>query len=318
MKVLITGASGFLGSWLTRVLSIEYQVCALTRETSNLYKISDLQGIQIVQLKSNFWVNFIKEFRPDVLILNDWSGVGNRNKNDLEQSENVSRIHQLVLAAKNSGVKVIIGVGSQAELGPISSSISETAPDRPTTIYGRAKIETRLVLQKELSGTDIRFIWMRIFSTYGPLDDGSWLIPNMVDSLSINKQFKMTKGEQEWSYLHAYDLALAFATVIQDLGINGIVNVGNPQVISIREAGLTIGKLLKKERFLEFGALDYQSDQIMRLQPLCETLTNTGWYPKISFEQGIKQTIEWLQRKQLSEINTIRGEVVTFNLPVRP
>ena len=317
MKVLITGASGFLGSWLTRVLSKNYQVCALVRDTSNLHKISDIQEIQKVRLKPEYWVSFIQESRPDVLILNHWSGVGNTNRNDSAQFENGVRIHQLVVAAKNSGVKVIMGVGSQAELGPVSSTISETAADQPRTAYGQAKTETRRVIQEELSKTDVRFIWMRIFSTYGPLDEGSWLIPNIVDSLSINKNLKMTKGEQEWSYLHAYDLALAFATVINNPSVRGIVNIGNPQVISIRDVALTIGQFLGKERFLEIGALDYRVDQVMKLKPLCETLTINGWYPKISFEEGIKQTIDWLQRKNLSEIKTISGEKVAMNLPVR-
>ncbi|NDE07866.1 MAG: NAD-dependent epimerase/dehydratase family protein, partial [Chloroflexi bacterium] len=61
----------------------------------------------------------------------------------------------------------------------------------------------------------IRFVWMRIFSIYGPLDTGAWLIPNIVDSLVSDKRIALTKGEQQWSYLHAYDLALGFQKVIE-------------------------------------------------------------------------------------------------------
>jgi nucleoside-diphosphate-sugar epimerase len=159
---------------------------------------------------------------------------------------------------------------------------------------------------------------MRIFSTYGPLDDGAWLIPNIVDSLMKNKKIGLTKGEQEWSYLHAYDVASAFQTVIREKHIHGIVNVGNTQTISIYDAATTIGRILEKQELLEFGALDYRPDQVMRLQPLCETLTKAGWHPQISFEQGIRQTIDWLQRKELQPIITDSGQSLDFKLPVRP
>jgi UDP-glucose 4-epimerase len=318
MKVIITGASGFLGSWLCRVLASEFEVIALVRETSNLVKLTDPKNIEIIQLKNSLWGEYLAASSPDILILNHWTGVGNENRNDPRQLENVQAMLLLADAAITAGVNTIIGVGSQAELGPVNSVISENALDQPTSIYGQAKVDTRLAIEALTKAAETRFIWMRIFSTYGPLDDGTWLIPKIVDSLANDRGIALTKGEQQWSYLHAYDLALAFQTVIRERPINGIVNVGNPQTISIRNAASTIGKILEKEELLEFGALEYRPDQVMRLQPLCETLTKSGWRPQISFEQGIRQTIDWLQRKDLQPIITESGQSLDFKLPVRP
>ena len=127
----------------------------------------------------------------------------------------------------------------------------------------------------------------------------------------------MTKGEQRWSYLHAYDLASAFRTAIEDPNISGIVNVGNPETISVFEVASTIGEILKKEKLLVFGALEYRSDQVMRLHPECETLTGSGWRPLIDFEVGIKQTIDWLQGKRLQPLITNAGKILDFKLPSR-
>ena len=317
MKVLITGASGFLGSWICRVLASELEVVGLVRETSKLNRISDLKSVEVIRMESSLWADCITELRPDVLILNHWSGVNNQNRNDPLQIKNVKAIQKMAEAAVIAGVKTIIGVGSQAELGPLASAISEFEIDNPTTVYGQAKVETRLAIENLVKATEVRFIWMRIFSTYGPLDEGTWLIPNIVDSLMNNREMRLTNGEQEWSYLHAYDLASAFRTVVGTPGLKGIVNVGNPKTISIYKVASIIGEFLNKKELLLFGALDYRSDQVMRLEPLCEALSSAGWHPQISFEEGIRQTIDWLQKKPLEPLKTLAGKTLDIKLPLR-
>jgi nucleoside-diphosphate-sugar epimerase len=317
MKVLITGASGFLGSWISRVLTERHEVIGLVRETSQLNRISDLKNVTIVPLESSNWADYIAESCPDVLILNHWSGVSNLNRNDTAQIENAKAIQRIAEAAVVAGVKTIIGVGSQAELGQIESTISELEKDNPTTAYGCAKVETRLAIENLIRGKQVRFVWMRIFSTYGPLDEGTWLIPNIVDSLLNDREMSLTKAEQQWSYLHAYDLAVAFRTVIENPSLKGVINVGNPQTISVREVASIIGEILNKKELLLFGALDYRPDQVMRLEPLCETLTSAGWSPQISFDEGIRHTTDWLQKKPTKPLKTLAGKILDFKLPSR-
>jgi UDP-glucose 4-epimerase len=317
VRIILTGASGFLGSWILRIISEQHEVYALVRKTSNLDKIACIPQVKIVSLEIEAWADFVTSIKPEVLVLNDWDGVASINRNDEAQFENVLRIQSLCSAAIDSGVKRIVGVGSQAELGPINSAIEESAADNPTTNYGRAKVQVRNNIQELTIDTETEFLWMRIFSTYGPLDGGSWLIPNIVDSLMNNREIGLTKGEQQWSYLHAYDLASAFRTVIEKPGLKGIVNVGNPQTISVHEVASIIGEILNKKELLLFGALDYRSDQVMRLEPLCETLLSSGWNPQISFDEGIRQTINWLQKKPLEPLKTLDGKTLDFKLPSR-
>ena len=171
MRIIVTGASGFLGSWICRVLSSSHEVVALVRKNSSLKKIFDLQNLHVTNLIESSWGDYIFQECPDILILADWWGVGNEHRNDLKQFDNVERIRKLVCHARDSGVKTIIGVGSQAELGSVQSIITEGNADNSSTLYGKAKIETRIMIENELRGSNVRFVWMRVFSTYGPLDD---------------------------------------------------------------------------------------------------------------------------------------------------
>jgi nucleoside-diphosphate-sugar epimerase len=317
MRILVTGASGFLGSWICRLLSSNFETFALIRPSSNLHRIGDLEKLNVISSEEAHWGEVIREYKPDVLILADWWGVGNIHRNNLEQIDNLKRMLIVGEAAKASGVNLVIGLGSQAELGPVLDDISEKLIDNPTSEYARAKIACRLAMQNIFHSTETRFVWMRIFSTYGPLDDGPWLIPQLVDSITRKKVMDLTDGIQEWSYLHAYDFASAVLAVVKKTDLQGIIHVGNPETITIKDAVAIVGRLMNGEDLLNFGVVQYRPDQVMRMKPICETLTSIGWKPSISFEEGIKQTVEWLTNNTISPIQTLTGERLLFNFPSR-
>ena len=318
MKIVVTGSSGFLGSWICRVLAQSHEVVALVRPTSDLFRLSGINNLAVMPINPEDWNKYILQSKTNALVLADWWGVGNIERNDPRQFENIERMTSLASAAEHSGIETVIGVGSQAELGPISNVITEDLPDNPTTKYGIAKAEARLKLTDIFQKSDTRFVWMRIFSAYGPLDTGNWLIPQTVDSLLRGEVMKLTKGEQEWSYLHAFDLAKAFQIVLENSSIEGVVNVGNPQTINLKEAIVEIAQNLEGQQLLEFGAVDYRPDQVMKLKPLCENLSQAGWSPQVTFKDGIAQTISWLKRESSNQLKMISGEVADFNLPIRP
>ena len=317
MKIAVTGASGFLGSWMCRVLAKEHEVIALVRPISDTYRLIGISNLQIISRDSSEWAGFITAQKPDVLILAHWWGVGNQDRNDERQFDNIEHMKDLANAARDGGVGLVIGVGSQAELGPVSDRITEDLPDNPTTKYGQAKSEARKLMQDSLKGSATRFVWMRIFSTYGPSDTDSWLIPQLIDVLTQGEVMKLTKGEQEWSYLHAFDLARAFQAVVENGSISGVVNVGNPQTIILKDAIHLVADQLGAQDLLGFGALAYRPDQVMKLEPACESLTAIGWKPIVTFENGIKQTIQWRHRMALDPLRCEDGQEVVFKLPSR-
>ena len=318
MKVVVVGASGFLGSWLTYELAKFNDVIALGREKTNFWRLSCNERISIGCLPVELWAELIIHEDPDVLVFADWSGVAGENRNSIEQFENVSRWRNVLVNYRGKNLKTVIGLGSQAELGPVSGSILESAPDNPTTIYGQAKVEGRHSLESICNDLNLRFVWMRIFSTYGPLDNGNWLIPNLVDSLNKKRVMLLTLGEQEWSYLHAYDFANAVQMVIENEFLAGVVNVGNQNTLSIREVANKVGNYFDSVGLLEFGAVPYRQDQVMELRPVCESLTDLGWNPKIDFDQGLTQTIEWLLGKEIGPLITQNGYRLDFRVPIRP
>lgn len=314
MKILITGASGFLGSWFCRVLSEKHEVTALVRTKSDLSRIVDIKNLNIEILEEEKWTKFITENNFEVFVFNDWWGVGNKFRNDDRQFENVDRFKKMISAASKPNTKLVIGVGSQAELGPVSGTISENQTDNPSTKYGLAKVEARKALLEGACDYNIRTAWLRIFSTYGPLDSSGWLITDTISNLLSNQIMELTWGEQDWSYLHSYDLAKALETVIETDSINGIVNAGNPNTNKISQVANLIAEKLKKKNFIKLGALPYREDQVMELKPNCEKLTAAGWRPMVSLNSGISNLIDWFSQTD-SPLLLDNGTKIDLNLP---
>ena len=293
-KILVTGGSGFLGSWVVRVLCRSgYRPILLVRPETNLFRLKGLDNLEIIKKESESWPEFVEKTSPNSVISLDWSGVGNSKRNEQSQFLNIERILSVAKSAQKVGVAIYIGVGSQAEVGPTKSIISEDFPTNPTTEYGRAKCQVRLSLEELFENTTVQFSWGRIFSTYGPLDSLSWLIPQMILAFKNRTEFKMTKGEQNWNYLHAYDFSTAILAILQEGVGQGTINIANPKTETVINIAKTVASKMDALDLLRIGAQDYRIDQVFDLVPDVRKLMSLGWKPKIEFEDGVEQLINW-------------------------
>ena len=91
MKVIIFGASGFLGTVLANHLSRNHQITAVSREDSNLSGILYNENLTIRRLETSKWSELIREVKPDTVISAFWNGVakGERDK-ELVHLQNIS------------------------------------------------------------------------------------------------------------------------------------------------------------------------------------------------------------------------------------
>lgn len=314
MKIIVTGATGFLGSWVCRILQIHHSVTALVRDESMGWRLSGIPGIRIIEARIEDWHYEINSLGPDAYISMDWWGVEGRYRNDSRQICNVERTFKLL--EKLDPIPLVIGTGSQAELGAVTELISESQQDAPTTDYGRAKVEARNLFAQYSATTNSRFAWARVFSTYGPLDSNNWLIPSTMQALSDGVEMPLTLGEQEWSFLHANDLGEAFRVIIEKSELSGVINVGNPETVKLREVTKLIAELVGSPEMLKFGAIPYRENQVMRLAPICESLTKVGWRPVVSLQNGLKNLCQWLVHKKNIPLALNDGTRRDFNLPI--
>lgn len=311
MRIVVTGANGFLGSWICRILSQYHEVYPFVRHESRIYKLMGGSFREIIYFSEESFDLSVKKVSPDVVVLCDWWGVLNKDRNNYRQFMNVERMRNRIPTLRK--VETIIGIGSQAEVGATDKLITEDIMDSPTTKYGKAKVEVRKLLETKLVG-DTRFIWGRIFSTYGPLDWDGWFIPSLIRAMLDERPISVTKGEQEWSYLHSYDLAKAIDNIVVDTGIKGIVNIGNPQTVRISSVAQLIVEKFGRPDLIKLGDLPYRRDQVMNLSPLTSKLNQSGWIPQIDLLAGISHLADWM-RGENNPILVSNNKSFNFKLP---
>lgn len=299
-RALVTGASGFIGSFLVdRLLRHHVAVAILRRPTTDLWRLGP-QATAVQHLVGDLeepdtYREAVEAFGPETVFHLAWHGVGNTHRNDPAQAQrNVHATLALVEVAAEAGARTWIGAGSQAEYGPHAGPLDEAAPTQPTTLYGAAKLAASHLARCLAAQRGLRFAWLRVFSTYGPKDNPGWLIPSLVRALTKGERPALTPGEQRWDYLHVEDAARAFCAVADAPSAEGVFNLGSGDARPLRDIIERVRDAVNPRLPLGFGEIPYRPDQVMLLQADTRRLREaTGWTPERTLDEALPETVHW-------------------------
>jgi nucleoside-diphosphate-sugar epimerase len=294
MKVFVTGASGFIGSYVCRDLAeAGHQVLALSRDSSP-WRLADIMDrISLVRgglEDHSAWRDELSAFRPDAVAHLGWMGVGNFDRNNVAQVKNVGWTTELLTTSAQAGAQVFVGVGSQAEYGPGGG---RGDPETPTTVYGEAKLAAGRLTKIMAQQLGLRFAWMRVFSTYGPMDHPYWMVPTLIKELLRGEKPALTGGDQKWDFLFVADAAKAIRTVLESDVASGIYPLGSGQAPQLRHTITMLRDEIDPQLALGFGEIAYRPDQVMHLQADITRLLQLGWQPAKVLRQGLAETVDW-------------------------
>ncbi len=299
MRAVVTGATSMIASALIRLLvSQGHEVCAICRENSkkldNLPKSKMIKTVfadvsQLNELEGKI------DGKYDVFFHFAWSGTGGAARNDRElQQKNVEYTFDAVRLAAELGCKTFIGAGSQAEYGRVEGKLSANTPANPETEYGKAKLNAGIQSGELAQQLGIKHIWTRILSVYGPGDNDFTITVTSLKKLIAGETAQFTPAEQMWDFLYCDDAAMAFY-LIAEFGKDGAVYpLGSGKAKKLSEYIKTMCDITGGKA--QIGALPYNENQVMYLCADISALeADTGFVPQISYEEGIKRTVEWLK-----------------------
>lgn len=295
-KIVLTGASGFIGSAVLKQLVKDgNQAVVLARKESKQDRIEMLSGYHTIYYEDfgrQELIDVLAAHKPDAFIHLAWKGVGGKDRNEAFQiTDNLPLTVHAVELASAVGCRHWIGIGSQAEYGNPNCKVAETAPTNPTTLYGKAKLASCWASLGLAESLGMKGSWIRVFSTYGMSDEPTWFIPYIISEIRQGKTPKLTKCEQLWDYLYIDDAARAILSVLYE-GLTGIYNIGSGQAIPLKSVVELIKEALKSPVNVDYSAVPYKDDQVMHLEADISKIKQlSGWTPEITIEQGIERLV---------------------------
>lgn len=296
MKAFVTGATGFIGSYLVRWLVSEgHEIMCLKRPSSI---ISDLirsdNTIKWVDINTN-WQVYLIEFSPDIIYNLAWDGVSANDR--IIWSKQLSNIYfqqDLLNGASMCGCKKYVGIGSQSEYGDFNQLIDESYPENPKTAYASCKLACLDILRTFCDLNDIAWYWYRLFPIFGPGESEKWLIPSLIKTIYTKHSMDLTLGEQRLPYLYVGECAKAIGMSIYTTGKAGIYNVCSDNPMSLRELVTIIKDKIKPEFQLNFGAIPYRHGQSMYMEGETKKLRENIYnLDTSSFSTRLDETIEY-------------------------
>ena len=226
-----------------------------------------------------------------------WGNTGEaRNKSTELQSRNIFYTLQAVRAAAELGCRRFIGAGSQAEYGPMDvEKISPDSPVNPSTPYGASKLAAGHLAGMLCRELGMECIWPRIFSVYGKYEKETTMVASGLRKMLAGEPTEFTPAMQRWDYLYSRDAGRAFY-LIGEKGKGGSVYcVGSGLARPLKEYIEEMAALTGAGK-PGIGAKPYPPGAVMNLCADIGTLTgDTGFIPEYTFEQGIRETIEWIK-----------------------
>ncbi|AZD34387.1 UDP-glucose 4-epimerase [Pseudomonas chlororaphis subsp. aurantiaca] len=249
MKVLVTGATGFVGRHLVAVLLA--RGCVVRAVARNVEKAAGMPWINDVEFVSAD----IHAADLDVAALTDgidalahlaWPGLPNYRAL-FHFEHNLMADYRFIKRVVEAGVQQVLVTGTCFEYGMQSGPLSERVEPRPSNPYGLAKHSLQLFLRNLQQETPFTLQWARLFYLHGAGQNPNSLLAALDRAIDAGEpSFNMSAGEQLRDFLAIETAADYLAAILHRRDFDGVINCASGQPIAVRT--------LVEQRLRERGA----------------------------------------------------------------
>ncbi len=297
MRLLVTGAAGFVGFHLVRAaLGRGHEVVAAVRSRARAAALEGvstrLRLVEADLADARAMRRAAADASPDLALHLAWS-IGPDYSDSPDNLACVEGSLALLHGLVDAGCPRVVFVGTHLELAPSDRDMDENDPVAPRDLYAVCKDAVHRVARAYVARTGTSFAWARLFNLYGPGQADWALVSHLVRTLLDGRRCPMTHGEQLRGFLHVSDAADALLDVGHS-AVSGVVHIGSDDVVSVRELALRIGERLGRSELLAFGALAPSPRDAPRIVSSTARLrSEVGFRPRVSLDVGLQDTIDW-------------------------
>lgn len=302
-KAIVTGATGFIGKFLVRELLMQgVEVFAVVRPNSKNIKClpKDVKAVECCLDEIGELPQLISDRDIDAVFHIAWQGVSDADaRNQTVQIQNLVSTLELIDAMQEMGIRTFVGCGSMHEAEALVEMGQDKVVNNLGFYYKSAKTSAHWMGKAKAGSYGIRFFWPLI-NTYGEEERSARLINTIIRKIYNNESPSLSEGNQYYDFVHVSDVAHALF-LIAERGIDGTnYTIGSGQAKQLKEFLKAVGKIANEingtDIPLGFGkitnnviSLPIETFDVEKLK------RDTGFQPKISFEEGIQRTALWIR-----------------------
>ncbi|MBU2541473.1 MAG: NAD-dependent epimerase/dehydratase family protein [Candidatus Omnitrophica bacterium] len=287
MNILVTGATGFLGSHLLpELLEKENNIIVLKRSFSDTWRIKDILSslkeyeIDKIDLERVFQDNSID------VIIHLATDYGKKNNNNIIEIMNANVVLPSRLLELGTRHKVKAFINADTSINSLYS------------LYSASK-KSFLEIAKSFSANyEIKFINIVLEYMYGERDDDTKFIPFVIESILNGSEINATGGEQKRDFIYVKDIVKAYLKVLGNMRnfkekfIE--FSIGTGQSISLREFISLIEKAADRGANINWGVIPYKKNEIFDSKADIRTSKRLlDWQPSVSWKDGLRNVINW-------------------------
>jgi dTDP-6-deoxy-L-talose 4-dehydrogenase (NAD+) len=293
MKILVTGATGFIGSAFCR------SALAHGHEAGGMMLPNEAVPPGLSDREKMIWFKGtlaeppwgeVTKFAAEACVHFAWIATPGVYLESPDNEKYFDWSRKFLKRVREIGAKQIVAAGTCVEYRIGNQPLSEEkTPIEPTTTYARWKNALRIALEEEARSEGFRFAWTRVFYPYGVGEHPARLCSSIIQKLKRGEELLLKTPNSTKDYIYIEDLAAAFLAVLES-GYQGIINLGTGKGHTVKEIAELIGDMLGRRGLIreidppQVDPLGYVVADTKRLEQL-------GWRPAHTMKQGLQKLL---------------------------
>jgi nucleoside-diphosphate-sugar epimerase len=304
-KILITGASGFVGSCLLREIINRFakaNTFIFLRKNSKTWRIKDLldktKVLEVDLLDKNRVKTALSKIKPDIIFhLAAYGAYPAQNSLEDAIKANILGMTNLLTSLEKIDFRLFVNTGSSSEYGYKSKPMKETDFLEPASFYAATKASATMIGYTFGVLNRLPIVTLRLFSVYGPYEEPGRFIPTAVISALEGRDINVVRGPKR-DFIYVKDVVDAYLSCLELKDFDHrIFNICSGSQTSIEKAAKTIVKLTNSSSKINVGTYEkrpWDTNYWVGDNTLAKKILK--WEPRYDFEKGLYESIKWFSK----------------------